>query len=211
MIIHIPDHPPALGLAASGSCGVNDMTVIFLPGIGGSGDAHWQTIWQRKDPRSVRFQPSSWDLPDLDDWIFALDDAVERADQPATLVAHSLACLLVAHWATRSALPHRVARAFLVAVPDPDASAFPCAAAGTFVDVPSAPLPFSTLIVASSNDPYASFAYAERRALEWDAGLINVGALGHINTASGLGAWPEGRSLLTEFQSGACRSNPLRG
>ena len=185
--------------------------MIVLPGIGGSGDAHWQTIWQREEAGWLRFQPTSWDHPDLSDWIRALDHALSQAGEPATLVAHSLACLLVAHWAARSARTRQVAGAFLVAVPDPDGPAFPRADASTFFNVPEAPLPFPTLILASSNDPYASLDYAERRALEWKAGLVEMGALGHINGASGLGSWPEGRRLLTAFQSGARPSNARAG
>ena len=89
-----------------------------------------------------------------------------------------------------------------MAVPDPDGPAFPRADACTFLDVPAVPLPFPTLILASSNDPYASLDYAGRRALEWKAGIVEMAALGHINGASGLGSWPEGRRLLTAFQSG---------
>ncbi|MCY1643334.1 RBBP9/YdeN family alpha/beta hydrolase [Methylorubrum sp. SL192] len=183
------------------------MTLIILPGIGGSGEAHWQTIWQSEGSQWVRFQPTSWDHPELDDWAQALDEAIRQTDEPAILIAHSLACLLVAHWAARSQLARRVAGAFLVAVPDPDGPRFPLAEAGTFADPPSVPLPFPTLILASSNDPYASFKHAERRAFDWKAGIIDVGALGHVNSASGLGAWLEGRRLLTAFRSGAHRSN----
>lgn len=181
------------------------MVMIVLPGIGGSGDAHWQTIWQRDDPRSIRFQPSSWDHPDVGDWIQALDVAVAQAGEPAILVAHSLACLLVAHWAARSALAPQVAGAFLVAVPDPDGPEFPREEAGTFANAPSDPLPFPALVVVSSNDPFASADHGKDRAVDWKAGFIDVGALGHINSASGVGSWPEGLRLLTAFRSGACR------
>src|SRR5262245_12003819 len=91
---------------------------IILPGLGGSGEGHWQTLCRGSDPSAMAFQPSSWDQPKLDDWVAALDRAVASAADPALLVAHSLACLLVAHWAARGAVP--IAGAFLVAVPDPD-------------------------------------------------------------------------------------------
>ncbi|WP_338124149.1 alpha/beta hydrolase [Sphingomonas sanguinis] len=54
---------------------------------------------------------------------------------------------------------------------------------------------------------YASLTYAEGRARDWKAGIVEVGALGHINGASGLGSWPEGRRLLTAFRSGTRYSN----
>ena len=187
------------------------MTTMILPGIGGSGEAHWQTIWQREDPRMVRFRPGSWDRPELDDWIRALDVAVDQSNGPAMLIAHSLACLLVAHWASRSARTARIAGAFLVAVPDPDGPVFPRREAGTFLDVPTVPLPFPALIVASSNDPYASLDHVEARAADWNAGLVEVGAHGHINGASGLGSWPEGARLLTAFRSGIRRADAPGG
>jgi uncharacterized protein len=101
-----------------------DMTdIVILPGIGGSGELHWQTRWERSNPRYRRFQPADWNRPELKDWISALDRAVGAASKPPLLVAHSLACLLVAHWQQVSAAP--VAGAFLVAVPNPEAETFP--------------------------------------------------------------------------------------
>lgn len=172
---------------------------IILPGIGGSGDAHWQTLWQQADPAMRRIQPSSWDQPELEDWLAALDRAVVAASEPPLLVAHSLACLLVAHWAARRELPVR--GALLVAVPDPDSPAFPVEAAG-FRHAPDQPLRFPALIVASTDDPYGALPYARQRAAAWGAGLVIAGALGHINGASGLGDWPLGTMLLQAFSAG---------
>lgn len=133
--------------------------IVILPGIGGSGESHWQTFWQKSDPSMVRFQPTDWDKPDLNDWLAALDRAIEEAAQAPILVAHSLACLLVAHWAARG--PGRqVQGAFLVAVPDPDGPAFPAVEAASFRAVPETTLPFPALVVASSDDPYGSVSYA---------------------------------------------------
>lgn len=114
-------------------------SIIILPGIGGSGEAHWQTLWEEQDPRMQRFRPTNWDEPDLTDWISALERSVAAAPAPPVLVAHSLACLLVAHWQQASALP--VAGAFLVAVPDPQAAAFPNEAKG-FANPPTEALRF---------------------------------------------------------------------
>jgi predicted alpha/beta hydrolase family esterase len=119
---------------------------ITLPGLGGSGDTHWQTIWERDDARFMRFQPASWDQPDLDDWEQSLERAVRSCATPPVLVAHSLACLLVAHWAAR--FPSSIAGAFLVAVPDPDGANFPMEAAA-FKTVPDRALPFPSLVIAS--------------------------------------------------------------
>ena len=179
--------------------GLSGTAHVILPGISGSGETHWQTIWEAENPSYRRFRPADWDRPDLADWLDALDRAVDEAADRPVLVAHSLACLLVAPAAER--LTERIRGAFLVSVPDPESPAFPAAAA-SFRDAPSRPLPFPALIVASSNDPYGSLEYMRGRAAAWDAELVAVGAEGHINAASGLGAWHEGAMLLTAFRAG---------
>ncbi|MFZ5739884.1 MAG: RBBP9/YdeN family alpha/beta hydrolase [Pseudomonadota bacterium] len=173
--------------------------VIILPGISGSGETHWQSLWQSASPSFSRFRPADWDAPDLADWTAALHAALADAPRAAVLVAHSLACLLVAHAAEQ--IRDRVRGAFLVAVPDPEAPAFPAEAA-SFCNPPARPLPFPALIVASSDDPYGSLDYARRRAGEWNTGLVIAGAHGHINGASGLGEWQQGRSLFDAFCAG---------
>ncbi|MGA2550881.1 MAG: alpha/beta hydrolase [Burkholderiaceae bacterium] len=178
------------------------MEFINLPGIGGSGPEHWQTLWEGADRAFNRFHPSDWDRPDLDDWQRALDAAVCAAEGPVTLVAHSLSCLLVAHWAVRAVRPIR--GAFLVCVPDPTTAIFPSEAA-SFGHRPTGPLPFPTLIVASADDPYSSLSYARTCASQWRAGLIELGPLGHINAASQLGDWSLGRMLLGAFTAGLVR------
>jgi predicted alpha/beta hydrolase family esterase len=91
--------------------------VLVLPGHGNSGPQHWQSLWQRRHPQWQRVNLGEWDRPVCDDWVRALDVAVRACPSPPMLIAHSLACLLVAHWAHRSALVPE--GAFLVAVPDP--------------------------------------------------------------------------------------------
>jgi uncharacterized protein len=172
---------------------------ITLPGIGGSGEAHWHTIWEKQDPNFQRFRPSSWNEPDLTDWIDALDESVAASNPPPVLVAHSLACLLVAHWAARS--EKRIAGAFLVSVPDPKGPKFP-AAAEAFGPVPQRRLRFPALILASTNDGYGTVEYAQRRSEEWGAPLIALGPLGHVNASSNLGDWTQGRHLLAAFTAG---------
>ena len=175
-------------------------STLIIPGFGGSGDAHWQTIWQHADPSIVRLRPTSWKQPELDDWIAALDRAIAELRDPPVVVAHSLGCLLLPHWVARG---HggRIRGAMLVAVPDPDGANFP-PEAGSFRPVPDTPLPFPTLIVASSDDPFGSLAYARRQAARWQAGIVVGGALGHVNGQSGLGEWPLGAMLLQAFRTG---------
>ncbi|RXT33627.1 RBBP9/YdeN family alpha/beta hydrolase [Bradyrhizobium betae] len=176
--------------------------IITLPGLGGSGETHWQTLWERADARITRFQPASWDQPDLADWEQSLERTIARCATPPVLVAHSLACLLVAHWAAR--FSSAIAGAFLVAVPDPDGANFPVEAT-SFRRVPDGSLRLPALIIASTNDPYGALEATQRRARDWRSGLIVAGALGHINASSGLGDWPQGRALLDAFRAGLQR------
>lgn len=174
--------------------------ILILPGIGNSGAAHWQTRWQQAEPDMRRFAPADWDRPELADWCAALERAVAAAQTPPVLVAHSLACLTVAHWQQRSSRP--VAGAFLVGVPDPAVPVFPPAAA-EFAGYPTGRLRFPSLMIASSDDPYASLAFARERAAGWGSGCIDIGPAGHINGDSGLGDWRYGRDLLAAFIAGA--------
>lgn len=172
------------------------LPAIVVPGIDGSGPGHWQTLLEADDPAATRFRPSSWTSPDLTDWLAALSTAVDRAGSAPLLVAHSLGTLLVAHWAAKS--PARVAGALLVAVPDPDAPSFP-AAASTFRDVPRAPLPFPSIVVASTNDPYDPSQAARGYAAAWGSRFVDLGEAGHINPTSGYGSWPLAAELLAEL------------
>jgi len=172
--------------------------IIILPGIGGSGNEHWQSRWEAEGNAFSRFAPTSWDEPQLDDWISALDAAVMQAEAPPVLVAHSLACLLVAHWQAGS--KRAVAGAMLVAVPDPDGPDFPREAA-SFANPPTEPFRFPSILIASSNDPYATPDYSRRRARQWGSQLVEAGDRGHINAGSGLGDWGEGRAMLGDFMT----------
>jgi uncharacterized protein len=131
-------------------------------------------------------------------WCRALQDAIDAASEPIVLVAHSLSCLLVAHWAAQSV--STVAGAFLVAVPDPNAPVFP-SAANSFRAAPSGALPFPSIIIASTDDPYSNLEYAQSRAQQWQSRLVTIGASGHINASSNLRDWPQGKSLLNNFVS----------
>ncbi|QEO15519.1 alpha/beta hydrolase [Agromyces intestinalis] len=169
--------------------------IVIVPGIGGSGPEHWQTRWEATLPAAVRIRPASWDEPRLVDWLRAIDDTAPGRD--TVFVAHSMGCLAVAEWLTRH--PRGAAGAFLVAPPDPAGPEYPDAARE--FTVPRGTLGVPALVIASSDDPYAPGDAAERFARAWGAGLDVVGAFGHLNTASGLGEWAEGRERFDAFAS----------
>lgn len=173
--------------------------VLILPGLGNSGPGHWQTLWEQADPSFKRVAQRDWEHPQLDEWAANLEAAVAEAGPGVVLVAHSLGCLLVAHWAQRSA--GRVHGALLVAVPNPGRADFPASAA-SFGPVPLVALPFPSILVASEDDRYGSVEFAQRCASAWGSRLVSIGPAGHINAESGLGQWPEGAALLESLIRG---------
>jgi predicted alpha/beta hydrolase family esterase len=127
-----------------------------------------------------------------------LDEVLLESEQPAVLVAHSLGCQLVAAWAAHSAHTARVRAALLVAVPDTERDDMP---PNLFNWRPIARerLPFASLVVISSDDPYGSPERAAQLASDWGSASFSIGERGHINGDSGLGDWPQGRALLHEL------------
>lgn len=181
---------------------MNRTTTFILPGYANSGPGHWQTRWEASDASFERITMPDWDHPVREAWCDALDAAVAAKPQgPLCFAAHSLGCLTAAHWALHRAVPGQLAKiagALLVAPPDPFGPAFPRDAAG-YEELALAPLPFPSIVVASSDDPYGSVAFAERCARAWGSRLVEIGPRGHINAESGLGDWDEGRRLLASL------------
>jgi predicted alpha/beta hydrolase family esterase len=176
-----------------GKGGILKAKVLILPGIGNSGPKHWQSLWEASNPSFRRVEQRDWDAPVCSEWIASLEEAVSNSGSETVLVAHSLACLLVAHWAAVTRL--RIRGALLVAVPDPEGANFPAEAIG-FGPVPQKALPFRTIVVASTNDPYGSMDHASRCTSIWGSDLVVINGAGHINSDSGLGEWREGFALL---------------
>ena len=170
-------------------------SVRIIPGLGGSGPAHWQSRWLQLRPECRRVEQRDWDDPDPDAWSAALDASVRAAPAPVVLVAHSLGCALVGHWVAAGGAVERVGGALLVAPCDTD-TAGACGRIRRFAPMPALPLPFRSTVVASRNDPYASLDRARRFADDWGSAFIDAGAIGHINAASGLGDWLFGQVLL---------------
>lgn len=180
-------------------------SILLLPGIGNSGPGHWQTIWAHTDASMESIGGQDWNRPVCTKWVENLEAAISRAGPDIVLVAHSLGCLQVAHWAQCSRTLVRAA--LLVAVPDPDRSTFPNEALG-FSPLGLKRFAFPSTVVASCNDPYADMDYSQRCAEAWGSRLVNIGPQGHINSASGLGDWLQGRALLEDLVAMSVRPVP---
>jgi predicted alpha/beta hydrolase family esterase len=171
--------------------------ILILPGLGNSGEQHWQSSWERQYPDFERVNQHDWDTPVCEDWISRIDKAVMAAD-PANviLVGHSLACSTIAYWAKTFQRP--IKGALLVAPSDTEAESYPSGTTG-FAPVPLFKLPFPSIVVASTDDFYVTLERATLFAEAWGSKLVNIGAAGHINVNSGYGDWPEGLPFLKEL------------
>ncbi|HEV3324820.1 MAG TPA: alpha/beta hydrolase [Puia sp.] len=166
---------------------------FVLPGLYNSGPQHWQTRWE-KLYGFTRIHQRDWDTPDKDDWVHTINEVIAAfPPEKVVLIAHSLACCTIAHWAHRYG---RIIRgALLVAPSDVAAPSYPPGTTG-FDPMPLQLLPFPSIVVASSDDEYVSSERAAWFAEKWGSSLVDIGKKGHINSASGLGDWPEGYELL---------------
>lgn len=172
------------------------MTILIVPGLGGSGPAHWQTLWAESLPDARKVELGHWTQPDREAWLAALDAAVAEAGENVLLVAHSLGCALVGHWAGAGG---RVRAALLVAPADVDSAEHTPPETWGFRPMPMAPLPFPALVVASRDDHYVAYEQAQRFAKAWGAEFREAGTRGHINEDAGVGAWPEGQAILSQW------------
>jgi hypothetical protein len=189
--------------------------VLIIPGLWNSGPQNWQTLWLAEHPEYRRVVQRDWEHPVCEEWVRTLDEYVSAtADEDgvdgAVLVAHSLGCATVAHWAAQYASrvgaeriddrrkPAMVLGALLVGPSDVEAASYPKEASG-FEPMPMERLPFRSIVVASSNDPYVTMERAEAFAKAWGSKLVSIGEAGHINANSGHGPWEAGKKYLEEL------------
>jgi predicted alpha/beta hydrolase family esterase len=170
--------------------------VLLVPGLYNSGPEHWQSLWQAKHPEYRRLQQADWETPRCEDWVRTLHACILQIESPVLLAGHSLACATIAHYAAQHTDGEgRVAAAFLVAPSDVEAPTYPPGSTG-FNPMPLRKLPFHSVVVASTDDPYVTLERAEFFAHSWGSRLIKIAKAGHINAASGYGSWLEGEEWL---------------
>ena len=127
---------------------------------------------------------------------YALIGALSGIGVAALLAGGAGAATLGTNTPALSLTPGRVAAAFLVAPSDIESDAHTPPPTRDFAPMPLEPFPVPSLVVASVDDPYVTVARAEQFAKAWGADFCNVGELGHINSASKLGLWPQGLLML---------------
>lgn len=170
--------------------------VVIVPGYTNSGPRHWQSLWQEKHPEHLRVEQRDWNNPLKAEWVATLDKFLSGIKKPVVLAAHSLGCITIAHWAAENR--RAIIGALLVAPADverPDAPP----PIRDFRPVPLKSLPFTTIVVASTNDPHVSLRRAQDFAKRWGSRFISIGPAGHINTDAGFGPWRQGELLLQQL------------
>ena len=165
-------------------------SIIIVPGWRDSGPGHWQTLWANRLPQARRVVQDDWHTPTRSAWVARLEETVLEQLGPVVIVAHSLGCITTAHMKPEAAA--RVRGALLVAPADPERRAV----LSDFAPVPYAALPYRSILVASSNDPYCPIRLAGAYARAWGSEFVRLQNAGHINVDSGHGEWPLGRALL---------------
>lgn len=174
---------------------------LILPGWQGSPEEHWQSHWQRRLPNSTRVEQGDWLNPRRGDWVAALNQAVAADPRPAILIAHSLGCVTVAHWAAQAPAEslRRVRGALLVAPADVERPGCP-EPLQNFAPMPRDPLPFPSQLVGSDDDAAASAARALELARQWGSEAAILSGVGHINVDSGHRHWEQGFTYLYRLQ-----------
>ncbi len=189
--------------------GMQQSTVLIVPGLRGHVAEHWQTLLAEKlaaQGRAVVTVPPMGREPlDCAARVAAIEAHARVIKGPLILVAHSGGCIMVAHWALRTTRP--VHGALLAVPPDFERSmpdGYPSLSeldAAGWLPVPRLRLPFPSLVATSSNDPLAREERVRDLAHDWGSTVVRLGEVGHLNPASGYGEWPRALPLMDLLQT----------
>ncbi|WP_083686262.1 RBBP9/YdeN family alpha/beta hydrolase [Rhodoferax koreense] len=175
----------------------------MVPGWRNSGPGHWQSLWTDRLAAVERVEQDNWVVPSKDAWVGTLARAILASPAPVVVVAHSLGCIATTHLPPEAA--NRIQGALLVAPADPERRSV----LSDFAPVPYQKLPYRSVLVASSNDPYCPVRLAGAYARAWGSEFVRLQDAGHINVESGFGEWPLGLALLQSL-AGTDAPLPLR-
>ncbi|WP_328908646.1 alpha/beta hydrolase [Streptomyces sp. NBC_00234] len=178
-------------------------TVVIVPGLRDHVPEHWQTVLADKIADARTLPPLEKDRLSCDAQVAALDELVSDISGPVVIVAHSAGVMTTVHWAQRHRRPVRGA---LLATPPDFETTMPegYTSLETLRDngwtpVPRTALPFRSIVAASTNDPLADAGRVAGLARAWGSRLVDLGPVGHLNPASGYGAWPRAEEFIREL------------
>ena len=164
--------------------------ILIVPGWRDSGPGHWQSLWAEQLPGAVRVRQDDWVTPSRSAWVASIARTILEQPEPVVVAAHSLGCIATVHLPPEAAA--RISGALLVAPADPERRGV----LADFAPVPYQPLPYRSVLVASSNDPFCPVRLAGAYARAWGSELVRMQNAGHINVEAGFGQWPLGLALL---------------
>lgn len=179
-------------------------TIVIVPGLRDHVEDHWQTHLhhqlQRAGRRVVTVPPLEADKLSCSARVEAIQKTMQGIAGTVVVVAHSGGVVMLLHWAQQYQRPIR--GALLAAPPDFEAplpAGYPTMESldvNGWLPVPRARLPFPSVVAASSNDPLARLERVEQLAQMWGSELVHMGAVGHLNPASGFGPWPQAQAYI---------------
>ena len=178
-------------------------TILMVPGLRDHVEEHWQTILQKKIRGARSVPPLEADKLSRNARVAALDKALSEIDGPVILVAHSAGVMITVHWAQQHNRPiHGALLATPADLESPMPQGYPTPESlgeHGWLPIPRQPLRFRSIVAASTNDPLARFTRVEQMAADWGSRLVNIGATGHLNPASGFGPWAQADDLIREL------------
>ncbi|MFI0464346.1 RBBP9/YdeN family alpha/beta hydrolase [Saccharopolyspora sp. 5N102] len=178
-------------------------TVLIVPGLRDHVADHWQTHLAEKLPNARTVPPLEHDKLSREARVAALDRVVADIEGPIVIVAHSAGVMITVHWAQQHA---REIRGALLATPPDFESRLPDGYPvpddlyrNGWLPTPRELLPFPSIVAASTNDPLARLAQVADMARDWGSRLVDLGAVGHLNPASGYGPWTRAEEFVREL------------
>ncbi len=181
------------------------LTTLIIPGFRGSEPAHWQS-WFESELENTHRVHQNWDEPILAHWAENIRNAIDKCNGKVWIIAHSFGCL--AAILASIDRQQKIAGAMLVAPADPErftlggikeASEL-TGSESIRLMIPTYPLPFPTLVIASDNDPWMQASKVQLWSDIWRSEFIILPSAGHINSASGFGPWHAGLTLFSNFK-----------
>jgi hypothetical protein len=178
-------------------------TVLLVPGLRDHMPDHWQTLLERQLPKVETVPRMDQGKLSCAAWVAMLQVSLAEIRGPVVLVAHSAGCMIVVHWAQQH---RRAIKGALFATPPDFESPMPAGYPSQSVlrengwlPTPRAPLPFPSIVAASTNDPLGRFERVSSLAQAWGSRFVDLGDVGHLNPVSGFGPWPEANDFIREL------------
>jgi predicted alpha/beta hydrolase family esterase len=183
---------------------MTEATVVLVPGLRGHVEDHWQTRLAASLPNVRTVPPLGRTDPSVAARVTRLDRVVEDVAGPVVLVAHSAGALVAVHWAAQHS-PTRVVGALLATPPvfadelPPEYPSIDRLRGQGWMPIPRSPLPFPSIVAASTDDPLGNPVRLRSLATSWGSCWHDLGAVGHLNPSSGFGDWPGAVELIGQL------------